>query len=114
MFEFFRKMWVGWIGIVMAYYVIILAVGAVIALANFAWLAFQGRLAEAATMYISVATFGAVVAFAVWVHLDATASSRRLEKYLKKDLTDDQEEDEDEDDTKSASEQIRASRDRTS
>jgi ABC-type nickel/cobalt efflux system permease component RcnA len=114
MFDFLKKLWVTYYRLALGCSALILLIAAIGAVLNFLWLAAQGRLSEAATAYISMAVFGALVAFGVWVHCDATASSRRLEKHLKKDRTDDEEEDDDEDARPASSEHIRASRDNTS
>ena len=109
MFEFLKNLWIAYYRLMFAGLAVILIIAAIGAVLNFAWLAAQGRVDEAAMAYISVAAFGALVAFAVWVHCDATAAGRRLEKYLKKDTapTGDAEEEDEDDAQPLSSEHIR-------
>ncbi len=55
-------------------------------LLTLASLVYEERFDEAATQYILVATFVAVIGFVAWVRHDAIESSQRFEKHLRKKL----------------------------
>ena len=85
MFEFLKKLWIAYYRLVLGCSAVILIIAAIGAVLNFAWLAAQGRVDEVATAYISMATFGALVAFGVWVPAtprrpgaDSRSISRRI------------------------------------